>query len=602
MPFTLTGSGWVEDAPATAAGELNESLGGSGWVFSPAVPSGELGESLGGSGWTVPSIVGPNAPLTSATPAGELGETLDGNGWTVPPIVSNKPTINLDFSLFAFSQAMSFTRATTATVTDHLGAVNAVKSGELRHQGLRRVENLIANSVGAGGGVGVLPTGWATAGTGNGISVTCVGVAGGFVDIRFSGTANALCFPSIGFTTALAVPAVPGQVATAGVTRELIAGSYPAGSATLQILWRSSGAANLLTVFGDIKTPAGVARKTVTTATAPASTAAVQALIGFAVANAETVDFTLRLSAPQLEFGSVMSEYVSTSAAASPAFHGAYVDGVRYFTTDAAGVAIAEATRQGVLLEESRTNLLLNATLDGANLATQGVTVAAVAHTLSFYGTGTVTLSGASTAGPLVGSGAFPTRSTLAFTPTAGTLTLTVTGTVQFAQLEAGAAASSFIPTAGAAVTRNADSLSLTLPGAFSATQGTWLADFAESASADRIVLEGAATTGLTIGSNAGATGPRIQDRAGTTRADFGATVAAGARVKAAVSYAAASTLASVNGATLTSGATPTQADYGSAMQIGSRDGTSMWHSQTIRAIRWYPRVLGQTELNALTA
>ena len=112
----------------------------------------------------------------------------------------------------------------------------------------------------------------------------------------------------------------------------------------------------------------------------------------------------------------------------------------------------------GVLIEEQRTNLLLNTD----TLSTQSVTVTAVAHTLSFYGTGTVTLSGASTAGPLTGSGAYPTRSTLTFTPTAGSLTLTVTGSVRYANLEVGSFATSWIPTTGTAATRNADVLSLT--------------------------------------------------------------------------------------------------------------------------------------------
>lgn len=76
-------------------------------------------------------------------------------------------------------------------------------------------------------------------------------------------------------------------------------------------------------------------------------------------------------------------------------------------------------------------------------LATQDVTVTAAERTLSFKGTGTVTLSGASTAGPLVGTGAEDIVS-LTFTPTAGTLTLTVTGTVEEAQLELGASRTNY--------------------------------------------------------------------------------------------------------------------------------------------------------------
>jgi len=116
----------------------------------------------------------------------------------------------------------------------------------------------------------------------------------------------------------------------------------------------------------------------------------------------------------------------------------------------------------GLLVEESRTNLLLNS----ATLATQNVTVTAIAHTLSFYGTGTVTLSGAHSA-TLVGTGAYPSRATLTFTPTAGTLTVTVSGTVEYANLEIGAGGlgasfpTSYIPTTTATVTRAADVASI---------------------------------------------------------------------------------------------------------------------------------------------
>ena len=98
-------------------------------------------------------------------------------------------------------------------------------------------------------------------------------------------------------------------------------------------------------------------------------------------------------------------------------------------------VAINDAARgiYGWMPKTGRRNKL-NAT---DTLATQSVTVTAAAHTLAFTGTGTVTLSGTSTAGPLVGTGA-GNRVTLTFTPTAGSLTLTVTGSVTLAQLQLG--------------------------------------------------------------------------------------------------------------------------------------------------------------------
>lgn len=75
-------------------------------------------------------------------------------------------------------------------------------------------------------------------------------------------------------------------------------------------------------------------------------------------------------------------------------------------------------------------------------LATQSVAVTAAAQTLSFYGTGAVVLSGAYV-GTLVGTGA-SNRVSLTFTPTAGSLTLTVTGSVTQAQLELGSTATNY--------------------------------------------------------------------------------------------------------------------------------------------------------------
>tara|TARA_R110000824_G_scaffold256569_1_gene445557 strand:- start:1706 stop:2686 length:981 start_codon:yes stop_codon:yes gene_type:complete len=101
------------------------------------------------------------------------------------------------------------------------------------------------------------------------------------------------------------------------------------------------------------------------------------------------------------------------------------------------------------LIEPQRTNLAF----PSATAVTQTVTTSAAAYTLSFYGTGSVTLSGTHSA-TLNGTGA-SNRVTLTFTPSSGSLTMTVAGTVTNIQLEAGDFASSLIPTTSASVTRN---------------------------------------------------------------------------------------------------------------------------------------------------
>jgi len=134
---------------------------------------------------------------------------------------------------------------------------------------------------------------------------------------------------------------------------------------------------------------------------------------------------------------------------------------------------------RGLLSEGAATNILLNSLIDGTNLATQSVTVAAVAHTLSFYGSGSVVLSGAHSA-TVNGLGNYPARQALTFTPTAGSLTLTVTGDVKFAQLEALGFATSFIPTDGTTKTRNGEMsriIGANFTAFYNASAGTFIAE-----------------------------------------------------------------------------------------------------------------------------
>ena len=135
---------------------------------------------------------------------------------------------------------------------------------------------------------------------------------------------------------------------------------------------------------------------------------------------------------------------------------------------------------QGLLIEETRTNILLNSLINGTILSTQIVTTSATAYTLSFYGTGSIVLTGTHSA-TVAGTGVYPSRKTYTFTPTAGALTCTVTGSVQYAQLETGSFATSFIPTSVASVTRNADVATMTgtnFSSWYNQAQGTFVATF----------------------------------------------------------------------------------------------------------------------------
>lgn len=264
---------------------------------------------------------------------------------------------------------------------------------------------------------------------------------------------------------------------------------------------------------------------------------------------------------------------------------------------------------RGLLIEEQRTNILLNSLIDKTNLSTQSVATSAVAYTLSFYGTGTVTLSGTSTA-TLTGTGAFPTRSTLTFTPTAGTLTLTVTGTVQCAQLEAGNFATSFIPTAAEQATRAADSATMTgtnFSSWYNASEGTLFAEVLNGVMADAsqtsIHVDDTTTSNrVMLLRNPSRIGTLTVTSGGVTQADIsnGSASSDGATLRLAGAYKANDFAASTNGATPgtdTSGTVPTVTQ----MIMGGRPAGANILNGWLRRIAYYPRRLSNAELQGIT-
>jgi len=295
-----------------------------------------------------------------------------------------------------------------------------------------------------------------------------------------------------------------------------------------------------------------------------------------------------------------------------------YIDQFGAMQTAASGVARFDhdpttLESLGLLIEEQRTNLVLNS----AALATQNVTVTAVAHTLSFYGTGTVTLSGVSTSGPLVGTGAFPSRVTLTFTPTAGTLTLTVSGSVLLAQLEIGSFATSYIPTVASQVTRSADGAVMTgtnFSSWFNAVQGTIYAEgylnnpAAAGAQTRRLadINDGSNNNRIGFGRAFTATDIRVQytvsgTNINTTNGQTANSVFPSAKV--AVAYKSADYAFSPNSVAATTSAAAS-VPVVNRLSIGNDFNTSANGSAngTIKKLAYYPLRCTNAQLQALTS
>jgi len=253
---------------------------------------------------------------------------------------------------------------------------------------------------------------------------------------------------------------------------------------------------------------------------------------------------------------------------------------------------------KGLLIEESRTNVLVNSLINGTNLTTQIVTTTAVAYTLSFYGTGNIVLSGTSSS-TQTGSGAYPSRKTHTFTPTAGALTLTVSGTVQYAQLEVGGFVTSFIPTT-TATTRNNDVATMTgtnFSSWYNASQGAITVWFDTNATGQ----------GGVFSINNGSSAQRIDYRSGAASgyvfingglAMFLGSPTKGILRKACVAIKNADFAGQVTGGTFRTAtdAIPTGL---STLNIGSLDGPTHFVNGHIAKILYYPQRLINAEVQS---
>ncbi len=256
---------------------------------------------------------------------------------------------------------------------------------------------------------------------------------------------------------------------------------------------------------------------------------------------------------------------------------------------------------KGLLIEESRTNALLNSDM----LSTQSVTVTAAARTLSFYGTGQIVLSGAHSA-TVTGTGAYPTRTTFTFTPSAGTLTLTVTGTVQYAQLEAGAFATSYIPTTTTALTRNADVATMTgtnFSSWFNASEGSLmsLVNSAASLTIPTIVSLDGGNLNFIIHRFANGVGKSVVRSSGTVVVDMGTQSYAGTGpYQMCSSYKANDFSFATNGGnfvTDTAGTLPSPSE----LKIGTYGSSNTYPNGHIAKIMYWPMKLTNAEIVAFS-
>ncbi len=188
---------------------------------------------------------------------------------------------------------------------------------------------------------------------------------------------------------------------------------------------------------------------------------------------------------------------------------------------------------------------------------------------------------------------------------TAGTLSPSYTGDgtsgifVYGAQLEAGAFATSYIPTVASQVTRSADVATMTgtnFSSWYNAAEGSFVFEGSTQLEATRHFLNGQTTNDRFLSSSA-AGSISISD---LTNSAVGGIIAANTTFKAAVSYGLGGLAASLNGGTAGTSAYSGVFASVNELQIGRRG--ALYIIGHIRQIAYYNTRLTNTELQTLTA
>jgi hypothetical protein len=257
----------------------------------------------------------------------------------------------------------------------------------------------------------------------------------------------------------------------------------------------------------------------------------------------------------------------------------------------------------GILIEGNRTNRLLNS----ATPATQTTAVlnCSAGCTLWVNGSGSATPS----AGTATGCTGFATSSQgvpVIFSCSGnGTITVTVSGALNAAQLETGAGASSFIVTAGAAVARAQDAVTVTVPPVFGSAysflaSATPLAPASSTALQSMLSVDDGTNTNFVTLRRMPATG---QIQFGSTPAAFlfngTAAMATGVPFKSAGATSVATASAAFSGGELLSSVATTLPAGLNAMRIGqAQPGAALQPAYAyISQIAYWPVRLSDADL-----
>ena len=254
--------------------------------------------------------------------------------------------------------------------------------------------------------------------------------------------------------------------------------------------------------------------------------------------------------------------------------------------------------RRGLLIEAARTNLFLNS----AAPATQSIAVTAQSYALSFRGTGSITLSGAHSAA-LRGTGA-TAKTVLVFTPAAGTLTLTLSGSVTEPQLEVGNCATSHIVTAGAPVDRSEDRVSVAVGAWWNAAEGTFAVEWQDinaEINNGRIVGLNNSQAVLNLSARVApnnATGLQAYNGSNALSLAVGSDVTKGTR-RAVSAYSAAGRVVGFGGALVTD-ANPLALTAVTTLFLGHSTGFTQQINGYLRSLTYYPSRLKDAQLLSL--